>query len=294
MAKKEEVKKQPTQLTKPGAPLARPSSAGIEVPDYLRPKGRAAQGGENVDSTDVLIPRLGLCQSMSHERLRNDAKFIPGLEEGMFFNSVTGKIYGDKVLLIPAFFFRTRIRFKPLDEGGGIVCQALDGKTGAGDPGGNCLTCPMSTFHDDEPPECTEFKNFAAIIVPDAGLPTLEDAIVVGWKVTQLKAAKTLNQLLRMRGLDYYASIIEVTSATQKNDKGTFYVPVPKFTDRRTDCSTKDQKAPPSLVSPEVYAIGRSVYAGMKALQAQGKLKIDIESDDNPLADDDPGSAREM
>jgi hypothetical protein len=288
---KEKVKS--TQLVKPAAPLARSSSGGIEVPDYLRPGGRPIQGGENVDQNDILIPRLALCQSGTPQRKRSDPRFVPGLEEGMYFNSVSGKIYGTKVWFIPTFFFRTRVRFKALDEGGGILCQAQDGKHGVGDPGGDCLRCPLAQFHDEEPPECTEFKNFAAIVVPETGLPTLEDAIVVSWKVTAIKAAKKLNTLLRMRGLDYFASIFEATSAEKTNDSGTFFVPDVAFVGVKTPCSTTDPKAPPSLVSPDVFRLGKEVYSSMKSLSAQGRLKIDVEEQEG-IPDDDPGSAREM
>lgn len=286
MAKKEEVKKpqQSTQLaTRPGGPPTRAGAA--DVPDYLRPQGRALQGGENVDQNDILIPRLALCQSGTPQRKKSDPRFVPGLQEGDFFNSVSGKNYGNKVWLIPAFFFRTRLRFRALEEGGGILCQAQDGKHGVGDPGGDCLRCPLSAWKNNEPPECTEFKNFAAILVPESGMPTLEDAIVVSWKVTAIKAAKKLNTLLRMRGLDYYANIFEVISGEATNDSGTFFVPDVAFVSTRTPCSSPDPKAPPSYVSPEIYKLGAEVYRSMKSLAAQGRLKVDIdETDDDGAA----------
>jgi hypothetical protein len=292
IAMKEQAKKMKEEAIVKHAPL---TDARITIPDYLRPKGGRPAGGENVDQTDVTIPRLALCQSMSDERKRGDSKFIPGLEEGMYFNSVSKKIYGDNVLVVPVFFYRTRIRFEDREKGGGILCQAQDAKTGVGDPGGDCLSCKLSQFVDGERPGCTEFKNMACLVVPEEGLPKLEDAVIFGFKSTSIKAAKTWNTLLRMRGLDYFSSIFEVTSKIEKNSKGTYYIPSISFSNKRVDCSSQDKNQPPSLVSPEMHAIGSSVYLGMKQLQAQGRLRVDLEDsiEREPGSDDEVDSQEE-
>lgn len=282
---KEAVKKAgaaPTDLVKVGT-----AASELAVPDYLKVQGRAPRGGEEVEQSDLVIPRLALCQSMTHERKKNDPKYIPGLEEGQFFNNVTRKIYGDKVNIVPVFFFRTRIRFNPLDDGGGIRCSAQDGKHGTGDPGGDCSRCKLQLFSDGEPPECTEFKNLAAIVVPEKGLPAVEDALVVSFKSSGLATAKSWNTMIRQRGLDHWASVFTLSSATKKNDKGEFFVPKVDFCQERTSVSSDQKGAPPSLVSREMYQIGEMIYTGMQNLKAQGRLRVDLDEGEGREPGDD-------
>lgn len=277
--------KKDSSLVKPGA--APPVSTGAAaLPDYLRVANRAAMGTELVDQTDLVIPRVALCQAMTPQRKKSDPKYVPGLEEGMFFNNVTGKIYGPKLNFVPVFFYRTRIRFKDLDEGGGILCQAIDGKHGVGDPGGDCARCPLAAFGEDEAPECTEFKNFAAIVIPERGLPSREDGLVISFKSTGIKAAKKLNSLVRTRGLDTFASIFTLTSAEQKNDYGTFFVPTVEFAAEPTAVSARGDGLPPSLVNEQMYAVGKAIYQSMKELHLAGKLKVEMEHPDEAKGDD--------
>lgn len=270
-----EAVKQRQELVKAPAP----ANSELAVPDYLKVQGRAPRGGEEVESGDLVVPRLALCQSMTPQRKRNDPKFIPGLEEGMYFNNVTNKIYGTSVNVVPVFFFRTRIRFNPMDDGGGIRCQAQDGKHGVGDPGGDCSRCKLQLFSDGEPPECTEFKNLAAIVAPERGMPSVEDALVIGFKSSGLQTAKAWNTMIRQRGLDHWASVFTLTSATKKNDKGEFFVPKIDFAKELTSVSSREKGAPPSLVSREMYQIGETIYTGMQNLRAQGRLKVDFDEE---------------
>src|SRR5438132_1612945 len=118
-----------------------------DVPDYLRRKGDGPPLGlENLERNDMTLPRLGLCQSLTPQRIKSDPKYIAGLEEGEFFNTITREVYGNRVRLVPLLFYKTRILFGPKDEGGGLRCQSFDNLIGIGTPGGTCLTCPLSQF----------------------------------------------------------------------------------------------------------------------------------------------------
>ena len=120
-----------------------------QVPAYLQTTGRAAQGTEIMDREDYTIPRVALCQSNTPQRKTSDPNFIDGLNEGMFFNTVTSEIYGTSFTSVPLFFFKQRMYFKPMTEGGGIICQsanAIDG--GRLNPQG-CASCPHSAFKQD-------------------------------------------------------------------------------------------------------------------------------------------------
>lgn len=235
MTKKEEIVKSPQEMT-----------AG--VPEHLRKaSGEKPLGKENIGKDDMVMPRIGLCQSMTPQRKKGDPTYIEGLEEGQYFNTVTGHIYGNSIKVVPLHYFKNRIRFAPLEKGGGILCQAPDFLTGVGDPGGNCSTCPMSMFHDGVKPECTEFRNFPVLVIPDNGPLTLSALAVKSFKSGGIKQAKHWNSLIQFRGtdLDIFAGIYSLRSVESKNSKGTWY---------------SDRVDNASWVSPEILPLLKDAY----------------------------------
>lgn len=55
-------------------------------------------------------------------------------------------------------------------QGESPECHSPDGKRGIGNPGGNCESCPLSQWIDDEPPACTD-QRILFILLPDKFLP---------------------------------------------------------------------------------------------------------------------------
>ena len=243
------------------------------VPDYLQRRGDAPPMGlENLDRADMTLPRLGLCQSLSPQRSKSDPKYIAGLDEGEFFNTITRENYGMRVQLVPLLFYKTRILFGPMDEGGGLRCQSPDNLLGIGEPGGTCIKCPFSQFGSARNGEgkgtaCNQFFNYAALIVDD-GRVTPEGLLVFSLKSSALRVAKDWNALIRIRNLDIFAGVYEITSTERKNDIGRWYEPVVN---------------PAGNVSRETYEAAREAYAAVADLQRAGKLRHDIE-DLNPEA----------
>ena len=61
-------------------------------------------GAENLEGEDFQRPKLILCQSGTPQRKKqNEELFIPGLEEGQFFNLISNEIYGGEIEVIPVF-----------------------------------------------------------------------------------------------------------------------------------------------------------------------------------------------
>ncbi len=245
------------------------TSIQSNVPEYLqRAPGQRPAGFQNMDRSDWTLPRLGLCQSNSPQRSESDAKFIEGLKDGQFFNSITQTVYGKAVKIIPLMFFKSRIRFRDMDEGGGILCRADDGKKGIGDPGGNCEKCPMGLFTMEGKttvrPECDYFYNYAVLILPGQGENLGPDSLaVMSLKSTGLKVAKDFNALLRLKSADFYSSIYDITAAVQKNQaKQSWFTHVIKSA---------------GWVSKQQLEIAKSVYESVSSAHTEGRLKIDAE-----------------
>ena len=249
---------------------ATPVAIQSNVPAYLRrAPGQRPAGFQNMDRSDWTLPRLGLCQSNSPQRSEGDAKHVEGLKDGQFFNSITQTVYGKSVKIVPLMFFKSRIRFRAMDEGGGILCRSDDGKTGIGDPGGNCEKCLMSQFSQGEnkntvPPECDHFYNYAVLVIPPDGEPLGPDSLaVMSLKSTGLKTAREFNALLRLKNTDFFAGVYEVSSAVQKNQaKQSWFTHVIKSA---------------GWVSEAQLTIAKAVYESVSQAHTEGRLKVDAE-----------------
>ena len=86
--------------------------------DFVSDSG---MGLENVDKQDLALPFLKLLQSGSDETKKKHAKYVEGAEAGMFYNTVTKKLYnGEKgIEVIPVFYKMTYPEWAPFERSEG-------------------------------------------------------------------------------------------------------------------------------------------------------------------------------
>ena len=84
-------------------------------------EAHAGKGLENIDKSDLALPFLKLLQSGSYETKKKHAKYVEGAEAGMFYNTVTKKLYsGEKgIEVIPCFYKMTYPEWAPFDRSEG-------------------------------------------------------------------------------------------------------------------------------------------------------------------------------
>ena len=58
---------------------------------------------DDMDSSTMAIPFLKLAQNTSKELVKSNEKYIPGLEQGMFFNTVTKEYYSEVNAIVIGF-----------------------------------------------------------------------------------------------------------------------------------------------------------------------------------------------
>lgn len=254
--------------------LAKAPQSESTVPEYLRKAPKTAAAGlENVEQRDMTLPRLALAQALTPQLSKSDPKYIHNLQPGMYFNTITGYVYGETVKVVPLLMYKTRIRFNPIEVGGGIRCQAQDARHGVGDPGGDCEVCEFARFAPDaKRPECDLFYNYAALAFADEAPLDPSAILVVSLKSTAIKVAKTWNSLMRLRNTDAFAGVYEFTSAEVKRDNQRWFTPVVKGA---------------GFVSEEQYKLAQAMYQMVKEAQQAGKLKVD---DEENAIDEEPGS----
>lgn len=183
------------------------------IPEHLRSAVGSHDGKENVGKEDLLIPRLCVAQALSPQLKKDNEAFIRGLQVGDLFNSVTGRVYGEKVRVIPLFFFKQYIHFTPMSEGGGIVAQYQKESE---------VPRELLEWKDGRPPVVTEFKN-RMVCVEDPETKELELA-VLSFKSTGMKFAKKLNSLIMMvKNLPAYAKFYVIKSVKQSKGQQEWY-----------------------------------------------------------------------
>lgn len=211
--------------------LAATKKAAVAPPTELAQQliADVGQGFENMGRDDIALPFIGLIQSMSPQRKRTDPKYIPGAEEGRWFNSVTNELYpAEGVRIIPVHYEKVYNEWIPRSVGGGFVAtyksreEALEGKRM--DPVG----------HSEGQPVYTDIVDTAVHYVLAQSANGDWQPAILSLKSTGLKYSRQLNGQLQLLKLDVdgnkitppmFASVYVLSSMEVSNDQGTFFVP---------------------------------------------------------------------
>ena len=88
------------------------------VPSTSLFEADAKLGLENMDQDDLALPFLKLLQNSSDETKKKHASYVDGAEPGMFYNTVTKKLYdGAKgIEVIPCFYKLTFPEWAPFER----------------------------------------------------------------------------------------------------------------------------------------------------------------------------------
>jgi len=166
--------------------LATKQSGALATLDFVSDSG---MGLENIDKSDLALPFLKLLQSGSDETKKKHAKYVEGAEAGMFYNTVTKKLYsGEKGIdVIPVFYKMTYPEWAPFekregrpihnDRGPGIMSQTTQ----------NDRNKDMLTNGN----EIIKTANHFVIILGDR-----PEKALMTMKSTQLKVSRSWNSLM--------------------------------------------------------------------------------------------------
>jgi hypothetical protein len=176
--------------------VARRGPAEVALPDYIK-KGDT-RGTENIGVDDIRPPALRIAQGSSPEIKRaNEAKFIPDLREGDFFNSITKDIYGEEPLEV-VIIMSLGHRHVEFDADGNV----LDFNVKDGDPRTEFTTKVIDGVDTRVKPKATKFYDYLIFVLFEGGHREL---MTMSLKSTQLKKATTLNTLLNRSKLPAFA-----------------------------------------------------------------------------------------
>ena len=102
-------------MTQETSDIVKKQGGAVATLDFVQDSG---MGLENIDKGDLALPFLKLLQSGSDETKKKHAKYVEGAEAGMFYNTVTKKLYsGEKgIELIPVFYRMTYPEWAPFER----------------------------------------------------------------------------------------------------------------------------------------------------------------------------------
>lgn len=171
-----------------------------------------------MEQEDVTIPRIVILQGLSPEV--TEGKGTPGQFYVKGFERNLGK---GPVELVVIMRSKSRIRWRDLKLGGGLLCQSPDAKMGQGDPGGECEKCQYSAWvGTDGKPGCDLYQNVIVVLRKD------EDWIpmALSGNRTKLKPIKNLNSLLMLemtKGRPLFSKSYNLESMMRQNTQGLQY-----------------------------------------------------------------------
>lgn len=244
---------QPKPVTRPAASSkALVTQPKGDVPDYIRKD--TSRGSENVETSDLVIPRLDVLQDLSPAVKPNDPNYIEGAQAGHLINSVTKELFDAEVNFIPVFFRKSYLVWKDRTSGGGFKGQYENAEQ---------ATAYIKSQPDAAQLSAVETAEHLILIVKDDG--SLEEAML-SMSRTKLKVSRQLNSLVRMNGGDRFGRLYGLSSLQEKNAMGAFY----NFLVR-----------PLGFPSKEHYQYAEQVYDSI----AQGKRKVRADMSDTAAGD---------
>lgn len=214
------------------------------LPAHLQGVAKTAKIG-NVDSTDLIIPRVKLLQAISPELdAFNDAK------KGGFWHTIANEMIGDgSIRAIPIFVRKSFVLWSPRGDDRGILARSNDGKTWdkpagteftvkpKGSP--HPVTYKLGEFVNERVNDLPALSEFGSSIPGDPNSPPaaaltyqiiwyfcdyphLSPAIIINTR-SSVKPAKDLLSKIEMRPVDHYYGAYSIGVTKETGDEGDFY-----------------------------------------------------------------------
>lgn len=197
-----------------GKEVAKPGGTDVALTDDLLAEMQAASNeikGKLDLATDIRLPQLRLVQATTQDI---EAK------AGSIYDTFAGAEH-ESVDVIPIQMWKTRAYFGTGTIGDPPVCTSPDAVTGYGQPGGDCTRCPHANWQQGG--RCQLRYNYLAVLLGEGHDPVSELPRGVMMHGTSAKIASRLNTLL-LGSRFIWSSVLQLSSTTEKNEKGQYKV----------------------------------------------------------------------
>lgn len=183
-------------------------------PDFL---GAGNRGSEEMDMSDITIPRLSIIQDLSPQGKKSKPEYIDGAEIGDIFNTVTKELFRGDLMFIPVYFRKEYIVWKDRKKGGGFFgsfATEQEAIAALPDLEGNANDYEVVDTH----------AHFALLVKPGStkDKPILEE-VVISMSKSQNKVSRELNTMVKMGGGDRFSRIYKLAAREEQNKNGDSY-----------------------------------------------------------------------
>jgi hypothetical protein len=187
----------------------------------------AAAGMDQVRQEDMSIPFLRILAQLSPQVNKRDGAYVEGAEAGMIYNTVANEAYDGEegVLVIPCFYNRRYVEWKPREKGGGYVnSYDVDDRV------------VHTTYRDDRGNDVLPNGNllsntaqFFVLLLSKDGTPT---RCLITMTSTQLKKARKWVTQMQSRTavgkngifvLPMMSQVYRLRTVEERNDKGSWF-----------------------------------------------------------------------
>lgn len=266
---KEQPKKQPgTAVTPAGNKVDTGAMILMGDKQDLSHIKQTARGNENVGVEDLVIPRLEIVQGLSPALKPGDPGFIEGAKQGDLINSVTNRVYGREVFVVPVHYAKQFLVWKKYSEGGGFF--------------GAFATQPEAEDRKKEVvAEGEKADNIEVLDVPTHMCLLVNhaegtvDEVMIPMAKTKAKVSRAWNTMVRLAGVDRFARVYRIGVALEKNKKNQEY----------WNYVVSQAGAPNKMLYERAEKLFESVNKGGRT------YKMDTKNMGGDHADDDGGNA---
>jgi len=207
-----------------------------QLPDYLREFAKERIG--NIDSSDLVIPRVKLMQALSPELIKfNNAKV------GTFWQTIASENMGEELLAIPIVIKKIYVLWAPRGDDRMILARASDGKHW------DVPDLEFTVKRDGSPTPITYrlgktvkengMDDFGSSIpgdprsIPAASLtynmlwyfpefPELSPSVIINTR-SGVAPMRQLLSKIEAKSVAHYAQMFTIGAVQQQGPKGTFY-----------------------------------------------------------------------
>lgn len=166
---------------------------------------------------DFKVPRVVILEGLSPEV--SDGLGKPG---DIFIKGLNINLGKEPLTIVVLMRQKSRIKWNPLDKGGGMACQSLNGRNGVGNPGGNCYECAEQMWSGQEKPLCDLYENFIVVLPEHKDLPP----VAISGNRSRLGKFKDFNTMLevhRMKNRPLFDKEYVVKVVPKTNKQGAKY-----------------------------------------------------------------------
>ena len=100
-------------------PAPQGNTSVVAADDFFQQN--AGAGLDNVNASDMLVPRLTILQGLSPQLKPRDSNYIEGAQIGDICDVGTGQLFKNGLVFLPVYYRKDYLEWAPRSSGGGLV-----------------------------------------------------------------------------------------------------------------------------------------------------------------------------